>query len=194
MWLSWQVGMGCHGSQGKLYKKKVEEVQKMSIEEQQKLNQATEEEDKRIARLENLASKWHDVLSEPLTATLQYLQKKQSQTLEEMEMDKEDDSDDDLGMDIDDGEDMDADDDTERPIYNPLNLPLGWDGKPIPFWLYRLHGLGIEYRCEICGNCSYWGRRDFEKHFSEWRHAFGMRCLKIPNTAHFKDWEREKGL
>lgn len=21
----------------------------------------------------------------------------------------------------------------------------------------------------------------------EWRHAFGMRCLKIPNTAHFKE-------
>ena len=25
----------------------------------------------------------------------------------------------------------------EKPIYNPLNLPLGWDGKPIPYWLYK---------------------------------------------------------
>ena len=25
-------------------------------------------------------------------------------------------------------------------IYNPLKLPLGWDGKPIPYWLYKLHG------------------------------------------------------
>ena len=26
--------------------------------------------------------------------------------------------------------------------YNPKNLPMGWDGKPIPYWLYKLHGLG----------------------------------------------------
>ncbi len=26
-------------------------------------------------------------------------------------------------------------------MYNPLKLPLGWDGKPIPYWLYKLHGL-----------------------------------------------------
>jgi splicing factor 3A subunit 3 len=37
-------------------------------------------------------------------------------------------------------------------IYNPLRLPLGWDGKPIPFWLYKLHGLGVEYKCEICSD------------------------------------------
>ena len=49
--------------------------------------------------------------------------------------------------------------DDEGPIYNPKNLPLGWDGKPIriflwilAYWLYKLHGLGIEYKCEICGN------------------------------------------
>lgn len=35
-------------------------------------------------------------------------------------------------------------DDDDAPIYNPLNIPLGWDGKPIPYWLYKLHGLGIE--------------------------------------------------
>ena len=31
---------------------------------------------------------------------------------------------------------------------------LGWDGKPIPFWLYKLHGLNQEFKCEICGNVS----------------------------------------
>jgi splicing factor 3A subunit 3 len=36
------------------------------------------------------------------------------------------------------------DDDDDAPVYNPLNIPLGWDGKPIPYWLYKLHGLGIE--------------------------------------------------
>ena len=35
--------------------------------------------------------------------------------------------------------------------------PLGWDGKPIPYWLYKLHGLNLEFKCEICGNYSYWG-------------------------------------
>jgi len=67
------------------------------------------------------------------------------------------------------------------------NYPVGWDGKPIPYWLYKLHGLGVEYRCEICGNTSYMGRKAYEKHFQEWRHAHGMRCLGIPNSKHFHD-------
>ncbi|CRG96794.1 splicing factor 3A subunit 3, putative [Plasmodium gallinaceum] len=75
----------------------------------------------------------------------------------------------------------------DKPIYNPLNLPLGYDNKPIPYWLYKLHGLSKEYKCEICGNYSYFGRAMFEKHFYEWRHSFGMKCLKIPNTLHFKE-------
>lgn len=36
-----------------------------------------------------------------------------------------------------------SDDEEEKPLYNPLNIPLGWDGKPIPVWLYKLHGLGV---------------------------------------------------
>lgn len=69
----------------------------------------------------------------------------------------------------------------EERIYNPLKLPLGWDGKPIPYWLYKLHGLGVEYRCEICSDQVYMGRyvlsrllnpssksssrKNFERHF-----------------------------
>ena len=49
-------------------------------------------------------------------------------------------------------------DDEEEFVYNPLKLPLGWDGKPIPYWLYKLHGLNQEFKCEICGGYSYWGR------------------------------------
>ena len=75
----------------------------------------------------------------------------------------------------------------EEENYNPKNLPIGWDGKPIPYWLFKLHGLGIEYKCEICGNYSYWGRRAFEKHFTEWRHTYGMKCLRIPNSVHFRE-------
>ena len=45
--------------------------------------------------------------------------------------------------------------------------------------------MNISYTCEICGNAIYKGPKAFQKHFAEWRHAHGMRCLGIPNTAHF---------
>ncbi|KAK1978806.1 splicing factor 3a [Colletotrichum cereale] len=89
------------------------------------------------------------------------------------------------GADDDDGDD-DGEDGEEK-IYNPLKLPLAWDGKPIPFWLYRLHGLGVEFPCEICGNFVYMGRRAFDKHFNEARHVHGLRCLGITNTSLFRD-------
>ncbi|KAJ2860028.1 Pre-mRNA-splicing factor sap61 [Coemansia aciculifera] len=76
-------------------------------------------------------------------------------------------------------------DDRDEQIYNPLNLPLGWDGKPIPYWLYKLHGLGVKFSCEICGNSVYRGRKAYEKHFQEARHATNMRRLGIPNTRQF---------
>lgn len=173
---------------GKFYKKKVTEMQKLTFDEQKAKIAESESEDEKLARMEAMIGKWRDLIGDIVTNSIEHLQKKQSRTVEEMEAQDELDDDDDDGIDID-GEDMrsNAGDDEDRPIYNPLNLPVGWDGKPIPFWLYKLHGLGIEYRCEICGNYSYWGRRAFERHFQEWRHAFGMRCLKIPNTTHFKD-------
>lgn len=77
--------------------------------------------------------------------------------------------------------------DDEGKIYNPLKLPLGWDGKPIPFWLFKLHGLGVEYECEICSGKIYNGRKNFEKHFQEGTHAYGMRALGLPNTKHFHE-------
>lgn len=43
-------------------------------------------------------------------------------------------------------------DDDDQQIYNPLKLPMGWDGKPIPYWLYKLHGLGqviIIFGCSL---------------------------------------------
>lgn len=79
-------------------------------------------------------------------------------------------------------------DDEEEKVYNPLKLPLAWDGKPIPFWLYKLHGLGVEFTCEICGNYVYMGRRAFDKHFSEARHIYGLQCLGITkNTGLFRE-------
>ena len=66
--------------------------------------------------------------------------------------------------------------------YNPKNLPLGWDGKPIPYWLYKLHGLNL-----ICDNFPYKGPKAFQKHFAEWRHAHGMRCRPHENFERFED-------
>ncbi|KAK5126217.1 hypothetical protein LTR08_004770 [Meristemomyces frigidus] len=78
-------------------------------------------------------------------------------------------------------------DDEEEKVYNPLKLPLAWDGKPIPFWLYKLHGLGVEFPCEICGNYVYMGRRAFDKHFSEARHIYGLKCLGVTSTGLFRE-------
>jgi splicing factor 3A subunit 3 len=82
---------------------------------------------------------------------------------------------------------VDEDSEGEDKIYNPLKLPLAWDGKPIPFWLYKLHGLGVEFPCEICGNFVYMGRRAFDKHFNEPRHIHGLKCLGITNTSLFRE-------
>ncbi|KAJ3993534.1 hypothetical protein F5050DRAFT_691867 [Lentinula boryana] len=90
------------------------------------------------------------------------------------------------GKNGDDKEGEEEEEEEER-IYNPLKLPLGWDGKPIPYWLYKLHGLGVEYRCEICSDFVYMGRKNFDRHFQESRHAFGMRALGLPNTKHFHE-------
>lgn len=80
-----------------------------------------------------------------------------------------------------------SDSDDDEKIYNPLKLPLAWDGKPIPYWLYKLHGLGVEFPCEICGNFVYMGRRAFDKHFNEARHIYGLKCLGITNTSLFRE-------
>lgn len=64
-------------------------------------------------------------------------------------------------------EEEESEDEDENAVpYNPKNLPLGFDGKPIPYWLYKLHGLNITYECEICGGAQYKGPKSFQRHFS----------------------------
>ncbi|CAE7530320.1 SF3A3 [Symbiodinium microadriaticum] len=138
---------------------------------------------KKTALLEYLIQSLCSLMAEIVTATRRHAEKQQTRTLEEKLALLEEEE---YGT-LPDVEEADDDEDDEGPLYNPLNLPLGWDGKPIPFWLYKLHGLGVEFKCEICGNQSYWGRRAFDRHFQEWRHAHGMRCLGVPNTKHFHD-------
>ncbi|ESN96303.1 hypothetical protein HELRODRAFT_68394 [Helobdella robusta] len=130
---------------------------------------------KEIAYMEAQIYHYSELLSEQRAATRENIQRKQARTVNERE-----ESDDEQMSD-----NNDSDDDSNDIPYNPKNLPLGWDGKPIPYWLYKLHGLNISYTCEICGNYTYRGPKVFQRHFAEWRHAHGMRCLGVPNTAHF---------
>jgi len=133
---------------------------------------------KEVKLWEVKVTKLCEMLGDQLDQTKNNIEKKQSRTFEELQEEL-----DAMEQEVIDEEDEEEEDD--GPIYNPLNLPLGWDGKPIPFWLYKLHGLNIEYTCEICGNYTYWGPRAFDRHFQEWRHAHGMRCLGIPNGREF---------
>ncbi len=132
------------------------------------------EKNKAVAALEAQVYRFAELLSEQRAATKENVERKQART--ELERDEEEEE---LSE-----EEEQVEEDDDIP-YNPKNLPLGWDGKPIPYWLYKLHGLNISYNCEICGNFTYKGPKAFQRHFAEWRHAHGMRCLGIPNTAHF---------
>ncbi|KXN74573.1 splicing factor 3A subunit 3-like protein [Conidiobolus coronatus NRRL 28638] len=138
--------------------------------EEEAINQLTE-----IPLLEFQISSYCQVLQETIDDTKANVERKQALTDRERRIELEQEEIDDI----------ESDEEDSAKLYNPLKLPLGWDGKPIPYWLFKLHGLGIEYPCEICGNYVYMGRKSFEKHFQEFRHAHGMRCLGIPNTRHF---------
>ena len=129
---------------------------------------------KDIAWIEFEIAQLCDLMNRVVEQTKIQIEKKQTRTQEELEAELE----------LDGPQDDDSDsDDEEKAIYNPKNLPLGWDGKPIPYWLYKLHGLNIEYNCEICGNYKYYGPRAFDRHFSEWRHTHGLKCLGIGTHA-----------
>lgn len=140
-----------------------------------------------IARREILVTALLNQLKPTLEATCKRTERRETQTQKEREKELEEDL---HGSAVEgpkgtnDGDNDDSDDE-DAPIYNPKGVPLGWDGKPIPYWLFKLHGLNHFYPCEICGNESYRGRRNFETHFAEAKHAFGMKSLGIPNTKHF---------
>ncbi|CAG8537474.1 18408_t:CDS:10 [Acaulospora morrowiae] len=138
---------------------------------------AKDKREKEIAFMEALIQKYAEILGSQREDTKANVERKRALTDRERRMELE----------TEEIDDVESESEDEDKIYNPLKLPLGWDGKPIPYWLYKLHGLGVEYPCEICGNYVYMGRKAFDRHFQEWRHAHGMRCLGIPNTRHFHE-------
>ncbi|KAJ2742116.1 Pre-mRNA-splicing factor sap61 [Coemansia sp. BCRC 34301] len=141
--------------------------------EQQK--QQRDEAERKIAYDESIVRLYAQILGDRIQETRANVQRRQALT--EEERDQEGNEEEHVFV-----EDRD---DRDEQIYNPLNLPMGWDGKPIPFWLYKLHGLGVKFSCEICGNSVYRGRKAYEKHFQETRHATNMRRLGIPNSRQF---------
>lgn len=131
---------------------------------------------KEIANLECFIARLKETLGDTIEDTMNNIRKKQTRTAEELGAQIYESSEEepfqlpveDLKKRAESKTQADSSEsDEERPAYNPLNLPIGFDGKPIPYWLYKLQGLNVEYKCEICGNYSYWGRRAFERHFQE---------------------------
>ena len=123
--------------------------------------------------------RYKDILQNIIDNTINQIHKKQTMTREELELDR-----------LNEINNKKSEKEDKKKIFNPKNIPMDWDGKPLPYWLYKVHGLGVEHKCEICGGASYWGRRAFEHHFQEWRHAYGMKCLRLPNTLQFKNITR----
>lgn len=136
------------------------------------------EEGRQVAETEWLIRRLGESLGSVIQETKAQVEKKAAMTYAELEAER---------AEAEAQAEAEESEEEESEIYNPLKLPMGYDGKPIPYWLYKLHGLNQEFKCEICGNYSYWGRRAFERHFKEARHQHGMRCLGIPNTKNFNE-------
>ena len=100
------------------------------------------EKQKEIAILEAQVYRLANHLQEQKVATKENVERKQARKDGEEEEES-------------DASASDSEDGDDEVPYNPKNLPLGWDGKPIPYWLYKLHGLNISYTCEICANFTY---------------------------------------
>lgn len=124
-----------------------------------------------------------DTLNEVIEATKDAVEKKQARRPDEAayvgQHGEEGDSD------VDSEDSDDEDNWKKRRRMTKKNYPIGPDGNPIPFWLYRLQGLSHEFRCQICGNQPYFGRRAFERHFADSRHSYGLKCLGIENSRDF---------
>lgn len=147
--------------------------------------QKYEEHVKQVSWLEEWVHVLLDTVNVALEATKDDLEKKLARLPGEaafMGRDDQNDGEDD---------DFDADDSDDeggmkvRRRMMKKNYPIGPDGNPLPFWLYRLQGLSHEFKCQICGNASYFGRKAFERHFADTRHAYGLKCLGIENSRDY---------
>ncbi|VDN08022.1 unnamed protein product [Thelazia callipaeda] len=133
---------------------KLSEMEKAALAKRHDLNQKEQFRLREIARLEAYIQHLSSMLNEERDATKENVERKQARGIGENVEEEEDIN------------DVTDDEDDDSIPYNPKNLPLGWDGKPIPYWLYKLHGLNISFPCEICGNQVYKGPKAFQRHFN----------------------------
>lgn len=140
-------------------------------------------------RLEYTIKELLALLDHTLASTQNEVQRIQLLTVREKQLEGEDAKEmSDCEYDLYGTSDEEESDQEEDTIHNPLKLPIGPDGRPMPFWLWKMKGLDVEYRCEVCGNAVYKGRDIYEKHFTEPKHINGLKMLGImDNHAYYKN-------
>lgn len=134
--------------------------------------------------IQALSSAHHDQID----ATLKRAARKHTRTFAELEADRAEEADQaalmqqaglrtaDAGL---------SDSDEEGPtLYDP-NKVVDWEGKPIPYWQYKLHGMNLTFDCEICGDVRYRGPLAYHQHFSQHQHTEKLRALGIPYSDAF---------
>ena len=88
-----------------------------------------------------------------LQSTVSYLRRKQTRSYEET---LEDLADEERLDTMAGGESEKQQDEIDDIVYNPKNVPLGLDGKPIPYWMFKLHGFDKHFSCEITEYDVHW--------------------------------------
>ncbi|CAH6718809.1 pre-mRNA-splicing factor Prp9p [[Candida] jaroonii] len=122
-----------------------------------------------------------EYLKEKIQNTINNVERKNAMTERERMIENEVDESDYTTADSEPSSDSEVSEDEDNDLFK--ELPLGADGVPIPFWLYKLQGLHHSYNCEICGNMEYKGRISFEKHFGTHKHQQGLRFLGVDDES-----------
>lgn len=122
-----------------------------------------------------------DYLKDTIQNTINNVERKNAMTERERMIENTVDESDYTTADSEPSSDSEVSEDEDNDLFK--ELPLGADGVPIPFWLYKLQGLHHSYNCEICGNMEYKGRISFEKHFGSSKHQQGLRFLGVDEES-----------
>lgn len=84
---------------------------------EEKTTDATEERDKKLAILETFVIRLRELLGDVIQDSMNRARKKETGPLEDVITDRPD------------FKETGEESDEDEPVYNPKNLPLGWDGK-----------------------------------------------------------------
>ncbi|AWU75868.1 uncharacterized protein C5L36_0B11040 [Pichia kudriavzevii] len=152
---------------------------------------------KPVLELENEINRLLSILQKQLDETINEVERIELLTVRERELEKNNKQiqsdiislhsiygDPSLNIDISDDENDDDD----------LVTGIEVDGQRIPFWLYKLKGLGHEFKCEICLGV-YHGRASYLRHFQEQSHTDSLKDLGVVyGFEQFKGIETKEGV